>query len=467
MEKFNEDFEIDGYWWFPEKPDNKVAGTLYYSSDAMRLELMGTLTDVKQHLKQFEYPIIHGISTKGQQITLHKCYASSFSMGYPSFATSKYAILQLFIGLHFQKEDNIKFNKVYAYLTHFDEWMGVSGFFTEPNSIKENDFHISYSPPKEIKFEIDTKFAISIWFGFNMHTENMGVKEQSIKQNISISIDAKEELQFAQFMNILADIRNFLGLACLNPIYPLEVKGLTKSNEQKFDTYTVQSPISIYFQQYKMPKQIKELPSMHMLFTYRDISDDIGHYFRRWFENKSILEPIYNLYSEILHSHGMMLDQQFLLLMHAVEAYHRRTSNETEVDTESHEQRISAIISDVPDKYKEWLKIKLQFSNELSLRKRLDSLLNQFPFVLEDFDKESKPFTSKIVDIRNYLAHYSNNARPILEDGHKIFEICQRLKLLLESALLFQLGFDNSKIELLINKSKFRKGLKDNVSIKD
>lgn len=463
MKQFNDVFDIDGYWWLPENPTKTVAGTLHYSPEKMSLNLIGAFADIKESLSRFECPIILGFSTGGKSITLYKSYSSNFSMSNPSLPSSSYAVLQLFIGHHFQKEDELKFSKIFVHLTHFDEWIGISGFFMNLDSIKENKISITYSQPKEIKFSINETFSITIGFGYSINTKNNDEKEQSIQQRTGITIETENDLPFIQFLNVLSDIRQFLGLACLHPIHPLEVTGLMKSNEQKIDGQTINPSIEIYFQQHKMPTKIKELHSMHMLFTCRDISHDVGHYFKKWFENKSVLEPIYNLYSEVLHKNEMAIDQQFLLLIHAVEAYHRRTSDETEIDESAHKQRISEIITSVPDHYKDWLKTKLQFSNELSLPKRLDILLTQFPFILENFDVESKLFIRKIADVRNYLTHYSNKAKSELDDRHKLFDMCQRLKLLIESSLLYQLGFENSKIAALIEKSKFIKGLKDPV----
>ncbi|WP_133124126.1 ApeA N-terminal domain 1-containing protein [Nitrosotalea sinensis] len=450
---------MSGYWWLPDNPTKTIPGILHYSPNDIHLDLIGSFTDLSQFQKQLEYPIILGFTTTGTPVTLYKCFTVRFSMSHPSLPTSSYRALHSFIGMHFPTEADIKFNRVYAHLTHFDEWMGVSGFSVDLDSMDKNKISISYSQPPEIRFELNEKFSISIWFGYSMNVQSMDEKQQGMIQRIALNIEAKSELQFQEFQNILSDIRQFLGLACLNPIYPLEVKGLTQINEQKVNEQTIQPTVSIYFLPFNMPTKIKEIPAMHMLFTYRDIGKDIGNYFKKWIENKSILEPIYNLYSDILHHNEMAIEHRFLFLIHALEAYHRRTSDETEVDEENHAIRISEILTAIP-KHSDWLQIKLQFSNELSLRQRLESLLNQFPFILENFDLDNKKFIRSIVDMRNYITHYSNKAKTQFDDLKKVHEICERLKLLVESCLLFQLGFDDKKISLLIERSKINKGLK-------
>ncbi|HJU13267.1 MAG TPA: HEPN domain-containing protein [Candidatus Nitrosotalea sp.] len=451
---------MKGYWWFPDTPDKKLPGTLYYSPDDMHLELIGSLTDITQFHKQFEHEIILGFTTNGKPVTLYKCYTSNFSMSHPSIPTTSYRAIFYFVGMHFSKEEDIKFNQVSTHLIHFDEWMGISGFFSDVDDILANKVRILYSQPPAIKFELNEQFSITIGFGYSVNSKLHDEKEQRITQKIAINIEAKSEVSFFEFQKILSDIRQFLGLACLNPIYPLEVNGFTKSNEQTINNQTIQPQISIYFRQMNMPSSVKEVNSMHMLFTYRDTSNDVGSYFKKWFDNKKILEPIYNLYSDILYNNETSLEHKFLSLTHALEAYHRRTSDETEIDEKSHEERLKEILTAIPPKYSDWLKDELKFSNELSLRKRLDMLLKKVPFILEDPDSESKKFKNYILEVRNYLTHYSNKDKSPISDFRKLHETCERLKLLIEACLLFQLGFTDEKITLLIERSKINKGLK-------
>lgn len=138
MKQFNDTFDIDGYWWLPENPTKTVAGTLHYSPEKISLNLIGAFSDIKESLSRFEYPIILGFSTGGKLITLYKSYSSNFSISNPSLPSSSYAVLQLFIGHHFQKEDELKFSKILTHLTHFDEWVGISGFFMNIDCNKQN-----------------------------------------------------------------------------------------------------------------------------------------------------------------------------------------------------------------------------------------------------------------------------------------------------------------------------------------
>ncbi|MBL4654151.1 MAG: hypothetical protein JKY53_15005 [Flavobacteriales bacterium] len=456
--KFQDSFDIEGFWWFPDNPERKVAGILHHTPSGFNLHLMGTLTDLTTFQNQFEYEIIHGVSTEGKPITLYKCITGSYTANLPQYAISNYNVLMIFQGVHFSKKEDIKFSQIHSHLTHFDEWVGVSGFNVDVEQMKKGIFGMTYTQPQEIKFELDENFSSSIFFGVSHHFEHVGEKRQEIHQRIVLSIESHKQTSFFEFQDKLSDIRKFLSFACQKSIHPIDVTCIIESHDDT-SKQNSKSRIQIYFQQFDMSNTIKEIHSMNMLFTYRDIHENLSHYFKIWFENKSLLEPTYNIYFGIIDNNHMYLDQEFLQLSHALESYHRRTSDQTEVDQETHRTRINSIITSIPKEYQEWLKNKLSFSNEISLRTRLGILLEQFPFVLENYDDDKKPFMKFIVDTRNYLTHYSNNAKENLDDIHKLHKICLRMKLLIEACLFHKLGFEQEKIKLLIKQSQRIKGL--------
>lgn len=49
-----DEFEYAGHWWLPENPDNKVSGTLIFSKDGIKLELIGLIDNI--HLDGDNYP---------------------------------------------------------------------------------------------------------------------------------------------------------------------------------------------------------------------------------------------------------------------------------------------------------------------------------------------------------------------------------------------------------------------------
>ena len=42
-ESWNHPFSVASHWWLPERPDDRIAGTINYENGAIRVEILGTL----------------------------------------------------------------------------------------------------------------------------------------------------------------------------------------------------------------------------------------------------------------------------------------------------------------------------------------------------------------------------------------------------------------------------------------
>ncbi len=68
-------FEIKGFWWIPEKPDKKNRGTLkYIPNEGIYLEVDGFFGELPDINTIEGFDTILGVSNKNEQITLSKCW---------------------------------------------------------------------------------------------------------------------------------------------------------------------------------------------------------------------------------------------------------------------------------------------------------------------------------------------------------------------------------------------------------
>jgi len=109
----------------------------------------------------------------------------------------------------------------------------------------------------------------------------------------------------------------------------------------------------------------------------------------------------------------MYLEFQFLSLVMALEVYHRRIIRSENIPSEEHKERIEQILSNTPDKYRDWLKEKLNYSNELSLRKGIKEVLDILKNIkyVNTLILKKKDFVNKVVNARNYFIHYDQSLK--------------------------------------------------------
>ena len=88
------------------------------------------------------------------------------------------------------------------------------------------------------------------------------------------------------------------------------------------------------------------------------------------------------LYGKILH-----LEVKFLLLVQGLEALHRRESNGTEFDRQEFEQLCEIVINSAPQSKQEFLRGRLHYANEISLRKRLKKNVQTILWILRIWRK--------------------------------------------------------------------------------
>jgi len=121
---------------------------------------------------------------------------------------------------------------------------------------------------------------------------------------------------------------------------------------------------------------------------------------------------------------------------------------------EEHDKRIEEILNTIPEKNKEWLKSRLVYSNEPTLRERLREIFDEYSKIVNNFIEDKKTFIQKVVVTRNYLTHYDSSLKDQAAEREELYHITQKLKILLEVCLLAQLGFSFDDIKSLISRNK-------------
>jgi hypothetical protein len=191
-----------------------------------------------------------------------------------------------------------------------------------------------------------------------------------------------------------------------------------------------------------------------MLFKYNDISDNFESYLKKWFENANSLKPMYDLYFGTIHSSNMYVDHKFLSLMQALETYHRRILGGNELSENDHSRRISEILTAIPEQYRQWLEEKLKYSNELSLRKRMKELISKYSDVMSLYISNLTNFKNKIVDTRNYMTHYDLSLKDKASNDTDLWKLAKKLEILVEVCLLSEIGFTNTQIKNLFQRTQ-------------
>lgn len=452
-----EEFEYNGIWWLPDKPEKQVSGILRFTPDeGANLDLIGSFKDTENMNITLKPEIILGVSSDGENITLHKCLETRSTIGLQGFQTSsRFSAKLVFVGVHFQTSEDINFKSISVHYLYLDEWVNISGFDIESAGKKE--VIIKYKLPEPFQAEISSGFKISINFRAAQRSFSFVPKEVTIKQNTEIKIETSEEKLFEDFREIMYHIQNFLTLGTTKPVYPLTITGLTEVNKKIIEDKVYYPTVKIFYQLSDIPKRHKIFFPNDMLFTFKDISDRFELLLKNWFEKKDFLEPVCNLYFGTFYNPRMYIEDQFLSLIQSIESFHRCTFEGKYLPDEDYKEVYDTLLKAIPEgvgsELKDRLMEYLKYGNEFSLRKRLKEIFEEYKEILDKFIENKKDFIEKVVNTRNYFTHHGMELKEHAASGEDLYHLTQKLRMCLEICLLTEIGFSSEEIKVLISKN--------------
>lgn len=446
------EFVFEGIWWLPQKEGDQLTGKLKLSRDeGFTLELLGYFEEYKDSFR--DKTNILGFTKNGKKITLIDCYLINREFMHPGIPSLIFSPSKVFVNMHANNNDDLKFIRVDFSLTFLDEWVNIQGFNINYNNRKLN---AEYTLPEtELIFEND-KMKIYLDFytkDFKINYEFQ--KKFAIEQFVLFRIDFQNEVEYSEVLEIINIISNLLHLIITKPIDTTKIYLVSKSNAEAFNLFnTYKTKIEFYYLQTSGKRYHDKISKLDILFTYLDKKEIMKDIFKKWFDSYDTLEMVYNLFFGTLLNDELFTNNKFLNLVQALESYHRRRYNGYELDKIQHQKRIDEIIENIPLQHKDWVTKKLVYSNEINLKKRIFEILKEQKSILDPYIKDIKSFSFKITNTRNYLAHFNKD---IFENTYQRIDMHYayiKLKVILVICFLKELGFNNEEIKTMIYKNK-------------
>jgi hypothetical protein len=177
-------------------------------------------------------------------------------------------------------------------------------------------------------------------------------------------------------------------------------------------------------------------------FNYADIVALGADRLDAWIAKQASMDPVFDLYLGLLRETGIA-ELSFLIVVQALETYHRRTNDDTVLSSASWEplrEGIATLITAATSGSERMAFInKLKFYNEVSLRHRLKALLGGAAG--EICGQGGASFINAVVTTRNYYTHWDAQSESGALRGPALVHATSRLTALLEILLLRDVGF--------------------------
>jgi hypothetical protein len=448
------DLELKGRWFLPDVPEKQTAGTLTFSqADGASLQLLGQLGSQADVDPMLPVARILGHTSAGEAVTLEDCAASGFKLATPGFPTSVYRPSLVLVGAHFAEREEVLFEELRFTFNHLENWVATSGFEFEFFPPDGPGIDIQYRRPTPVEAALPDGVILKFDFGFSVSSITQVVTDMHVTQSAALRLSFGAPVSFDRATSYAYQLRNFVGLAVGAPVQLRSFDGYATPTDAAAKPGDPKLKISVLYKLYPPPDEFKrEIHPFQMLFTLDDARPRLEQILTNWFVKQDRLKPVFDLYFGTIYNKHLYLEQAFLSLIQALESYHRRTSPASQLPASQHAQRLSAVIASSPPEHREWLERQLAYSNELTLRQRLQKLLVACPNVLSKLIPNKKDFIHRTHTARNYLTHYDEQLQANAPQGSDLYPLVVRLRTLTEMCILLELGFDCLELDRIFER---------------
>ncbi|AFY74241.1 hypothetical protein Syn7502_02233 [Synechococcus sp. PCC 7502] len=415
MSTQEEGTEYQGYWWLPQFPDHKVAGTLTgIKTGDLKLSLLGKLqeTSIDFGIKSVTYPTILGI-VHGKLVSLGSCYVIGSRVSFPGFKTEILSVHIAFIGEHILNPEEAKLSKIILKFDYFDEWLCIPSIKTEHVVDDESGellgYDFSYRTPKPINVDFE-EFNISIFYGHNMM--RTFPRNIELKQYGTISLHSHEGMTLREWNHkFIYPWQNFMTLAT-GELCHLQTLGILKENEI----------IDVFFAKTKGDTS-KNIKFFDMFFTMRDVKDKFCDFLKNWLSISSQFDSVCNLFFSTKYTSSLYVEDQFLPIVQALESYHRRSE-------------------------------KFNHKKKFVLKERLHDIFDFVTEVVNPLVEDRNEFIKTVVNTRNHNTHFNNKPEDQFFRGRDLFWATRILGYMLQACLLREIGFSNEETGSLFRRNQ-------------
>lgn len=450
-----EEIRIKGYWFLPVNKDKVVPGLLNFSPEkGVELELFGQLTPMGDFIKLNQIECILGFSIKGEKITLVHSWEFSRTTHYPGLETSWYKSEFLLIGDYFESESEIRFNKIQSTFKHLKEWLNAYSVekVTPPKPNANPSITFNKYPPIEfmINENLGGRFRIQINIpGHHLHFD------LTIDQKVLFEIDAFEPINIKEVKEVLSLFQGFLTLSAFDASYPLTVVLQNHERTNLVGKKKYPREVHLFFKQ-SNKKSNTSISRNDFLFQYPDVEPCFKEIIKIWFSLEPKLRPITSLLLGTFYQETSFIEDRFLNIVQGLESFHRRFRRNQHFKPKEHSELLTKVLNSVEENYRGWLSQKLAF-NEPTLQTRLEELLKEFSNrTLSRMIIDQQKFIKKTKDSRNYYTHFDKKLEKKALKGEFLMNQTEKLRILLITAVLREVGFPQELIENLFTKVEYR-----------
>lgn len=432
--------ESKGYWFLPDKPDDKIAGVLtFIPHESIVLELIGGFSN---NYEEFfsginEAKIIHGVTSDAKIITLVNCFPSTSRNFSSTFPITIYNCHYLIIGKHLDSHNDPSFYKASVLFPQLTYWCFPDAINKKIHERVEdgiNSINISfkhyYNSDKNIisesQIDENTNFVLKKCVDYSSSNFLLTPK---IEQYTCLEIHKLKDSTIADFLSNICLYEQFLSMATLEVVECSKVILYDRDLFHESNGLKRHEKIELIYIQSDNEQKYTPTKRHNYLFLFDTIKNQYDGIIKKWFAEKEGIAPIRTHLIESIKPIRIFTSIDFLIVIQALEGFcWRLRKDELEKIAKDKPKKKQATLGDMI------CLLKSEFST-ISKIKKDDIVIQQ------------------VVDSRHYYSHFMERSKKENAlDGSELYKLTLKLRKLLICCLLHFIGFDYNQIDEIFNK---------------
>lgn len=260
---------------------------------------------------------------------------------------------------------------------------------------------------------IDGNTILNIESGINYHGDYFSPK---IEQYTYLKILKQRNVCISDIYSNVFMFEQFLSLATLQTVKCSKITLFDETIFQELDNgEKFYHPIQLIYIQREI-NQPTNTKKYDFLFDYDSISEQYPQIIKKWYTEKTDIAPIRAHLINSIQGNKVFSSIDFLIVIQALDGFCTR------------------------------------FRVEANLTNMLEAIISEFADV--SVLKDDNIVIRQVVDSRHYYSHFmSKSKKPNTLDGRELYDLTFKLRKLLICCILCFIGFDNTQINQILNKS--------------
>ncbi len=432
---------FDGEWWIASKPDATVTGTFQYETGGLpQLRLRRPLTP---HSVAVDGTIVLGWSDDAKPVTVEVAFETARQFGSAGARQVERQTLSVrwaLIGAHVPDLQSRHFDRLavgYSDLITWTGWHGSSDAWEDGMPV------IRLRPREELR--ADPPWGV-LRLRPTWALEGDGLTVRSLRLGAGFLCERDPGATVEDWLDVVVGpLRDFLTILMDRPAQVDSVE--VDVGEDDF-ARLVYAPTLV-----EMPA--RDAHRAELPCTAISIKEEFPTVVSRWFSIAPELRPALARLLATIYRPSSQVENKFLDLTSAAEAYHRRTSPLPSSAVTQHEARLRRITDAIQSgSDKKWLMWRLRYGYEPTFQDRLVGLAERASPVLSEWLSDSMAFAERVSDARNLLVHLDPGTATPYPSGRDLLDMAEDVSLVLMVCVYQDLGFANVQVSSMLQRTR-------------